>query len=512
MLQWFDNNSIKIRLSALIMLVSGLAVVFAASIISVIGYYNLRENLFNELENSATLIGQRNLTVIAFHDLEGAQNNLQQMLTLKNDMEAACLYDKNGLIFSRFAKTKKQTFTCPPQEDAGRVREVNGTYSVFKAIAKGPEQPAEGWIYIQSSFKDLDDYMRRQILIVLGVLGGVFVLAYGMTVSLQRTISSPILELAHVARKISKEKDYSLRATVSHSASANNEIDTLIEAFNMMLTEIGHRERELLQTFDELRKARDTAETANRSKSHFLANISHELRTPLNAIIGFSSILQNQLFGELGNKKYVEYAKDIHDSGAHLLEIINDILDLSKAEAGKLKLSFEELDIHKAVDKCLGLLADRASEGGVILKTEIPSGLPPLVADRLRFNQVLINIISNAVKFTDPGGSVILRVKTHPVATWGEEVEKFIVEIQDSGIGMHQDDIPRAFQSFGQVDSDLNRKYEGTGLGLPLTRKLMDLHHGHIEMDSQLGVGTTVRLTFWANPTRFVSLKPDEVH
>ncbi len=511
MLNWFENNSIKIRLSALIMLVSGLAVVFAACIISVIGYFNLKENLFEKLENSAQIIGQRNMTVLAFHDFDGAQNNLQQMLMLNNDMQAACLYDKNAVIFARYTKSKKGGFVCPEQQETGRVHEENEIYSVFKSISKSPELPADGWIYIESNFNELNEYIRRQLMIVGGVLLAVFAMAYGMTMSLQSTISSPILELAKVARRISRDKDYSLRATVSPSASTNNEIDTLIDAFNMMLTEIGNRERELLQSFDELRKARDHAETANRSKSHFLANISHELRTPLNAIIGFSSILQNQLFGELGNKKYVEYAKDIHDSGAHLLEIINDILDLSKAEAGKLKLSFEELDIQKAINKSMGLLANRASESGVILKTDIPSGLPPLMADRLRFNQVLINIISNAVKFTDPGGSVTVRVKTQPIATVGVEVEKFIVEIQDTGIGMHKDDIPRAFQSFGQVDSDLNRKYEGTGLGLPLTRKLMDLHHGRIEMDSQLGVGTTVRLYFWANPTRFVTLSSDDV-
>ncbi len=205
----------------------------------------------------------------------------------------------------------------------------------------------------------------------------------------------------------------------------------------------------------------------------------------------------NQLFGALGDQKYMEYAKDINESGAHLLDIINDILDLSKAEAGRLNLSFEEVHVSKSINKCLTIVTERAEKGKVAITTDIPKMLPSLVADRLRFIQIVLNILSNAVKFTKEGG------KVHIVVSTEEEngaVKTFIIKVHDTGIGMSKEDVDKAFQSFGQVDSGLNRKYEGTGLGLPLTKKLIDLHYGHIMMESELGRGTTVTLTFPAMP------------
>ncbi len=264
-----------------------------------------------------------------------------------------------------------------------------------------------------------------------------------------------------------------------------------------MLSEIDARNIQLRKQYDELAKAKELAESANKAKSQFLANISHELRTPLNAVIGFSSILMNQLFGPLGDQKYLEYAKDINSSGAHLLDIINDILDLSKAEAGKLTLNYEEVHIAKAINKCLTIISDRAQKGKVTVTTEVPKMLPMLIVDRLRFVQIILNILSNAVKFTNEGGKVHLAVHTNEVEG---VVTEFIITVQDTGIGMSKEGLEHAFQSFGQVDSGLNRKYEGTGLGLPLTKKLLELQHGSITIDSELGSGTLVTLVFPAMP------------
>jgi signal transduction histidine kinase len=238
-----------------------------------------------------------------------------------------------------------------------------------------------------------------------------------------------------------------------------------------------------------LRAAKDQAETASRSKSEFLANMSHELRTPLNAVIGFSEIMQMEIFGALGSAQYRDYARDIKESGMHLLSLINTILDLSKIEAGKFELHTEAVDLPAAIDSCLRLVKDRATAARLRLVTELPASLPELQADERAVKQILINLLSNAVKFTPPGGTVTVATR---VAAGGD----ILISVTDTGIGIAEKDMATAMAAFGQVDGTLTRKHAGTGLGLPLVKQLAELHGGGIEMSSQLGVGTcvTVRL------------------
>ena len=238
-----------------------------------------------------------------------------------------------------------------------------------------------------------------------------------------------------------------------------------------------------------LRIATDQAVMASRAKSEFLANMSHELRTPLNSIIGFSEMIAHERLGEVGNEKYVEYAKDIHGSGSHLLQIINDILDLSKVEAGKLELREEHVDVGHMMDACLSIVRERAQEKHISVETRIDSGLPPLLVDELRVRQALINLVGNAIKFTPDGGSVIVE------AAQSESQQPYL-RVIDNGIGIAPEDIEKAMEPFGQADGALNRRYEGSGLGLPLTKALIELHDGSFEIDSDEGCGTTVTLTF----------------
>ncbi len=243
------------------------------------------------------------------------------------------------------------------------------------------------------------------------------------------------------------------------------------------------------QTELELMRARDAAEVASRAKSTFLANMSHELRTPLNAIIGFSEIIESEFMGPLGEPRYLDYVGDIHRSARHLLEIINNILDISKIEAGRLELHEESIDVGKLLDSCVNLIRERAMRCGVSLQVDSADTLPLLLADATKVRQIVINLLSNAVKFTAEGGNVALR-------SFMDEAHSTTIEISDTGIGMSEEELELAMQPFGQVDSDLGRRFEGTGLGLPLTRALINLHGGELQLVSQPGIGTTARVIF----------------
>ena len=227
------------------------------------------------------------------------------------------------------------------------------------------------------------------------------------------------------------------------------------------------------------------ADKANRAKSEFLANMSHELRTPLNAIIGFSDILKKQLFGAIGNDRYIEYVADINNSGHHLLAIINDILDLAKAEAGKLTLQEDDLDLVRCLDDAIRMCRGRAAAGGVELSFLNGDDEIYACVDERIIRQIVLNLLTNAIKFTREGGHVTLSVTVEPE-------RGIMIRVADTGIGISPADIARVIRPFEQVENVLSRSHGGTGLGLPLTAKLTELHGGWLEIESQVARGTTV--------------------
>lgn len=241
-------------------------------------------------------------------------------------------------------------------------------------------------------------------------------------------------------------------------------------------------------TTADLMTALEAAAASSQAKSQFLATMSHELRTPLNAIIGFSEILATELFGPLGSARYREYAHDVKDSGAHLLSLINDILDFSKVDAGHLMLDDEDVNLRQVIEESIRMVQQQAAHQGVGLRHEIVADLPHLHADHRRIRQVLLNLLSNAAKFTPEGGKITV------FATC--EAGAIKLQVVDTGIGIAPGDIPKALERFGQIESDLNRKYQGTGLGLPLSKRLIELHGGELSLQSELGAGTTVTIIF----------------
>jgi signal transduction histidine kinase len=241
----------------------------------------------------------------------------------------------------------------------------------------------------------------------------------------------------------------------------------------------------------QLIEAKERAEIANRAKSEFLANMSHELRTPLNAIIGFAEVMESEIMGPIGRDCYRDYAHDIKTSGTHLLEIISDILDLSKIEAGKVEMQESAIELPRVIIACLKLIDERAKLASVYLWNHALSDLPPVRADERKLKQILINLLSNAGKFTPAGGHVTVTARVDDAGV--------VIAVSDTGIGIAPGDIPRALSPFTQIENTLSRRFDGTGLGLPLANSLTRLHGGTLTVASAVGKGTTVTITLPAD-------------
>jgi len=257
----------------------------------------------------------------------------------------------------------------------------------------------------------------------------------------------------------------------------------------LITTTLGDNLAEIQATQAALKEAKEVAEQANRAKSEFLANMSHELRTPLNSVIGFSQVMEGELFGPLGHEKYQEYVGVVRTSGMHLLSLVNDILDIAKIEAGEMEFEEMSVDVCDIFQASAKIVANRADKGNVILDLEISEDSPQLRGDSLRLTQILLNLLSNAIKFTPPEGRVRMSasVGTSNVMTW---------KVTDTGVGISPEDLPRLVKPFEQIRGSSALTHEGTGLGLYLTKSLVDVHGGTLEIDSELGKGTTVIVKF----------------
>ncbi len=277
------------------------------------------------------------------------------------------------------------------------------------------------------------------------------------------------------------------------------QLRTHIRELQVAQSELNSQKYELQRLADDRRMAVELAEAASKAKSLFVANTSHELRTPLNAIIGFSDIIKNETFGPVGSAKYRDYAIDINDSGVHLLGLINDLLDLSKIEAGQHQLDEEVFEVADAVRSALKMVDGQALLKQITIEVALSDGLPHLCADARKVKQILVNILSNAVKFTndEDGASRVM------VRSWFEADRGIALQVEDTGIGIAAPDIAKALAQFGQVETPNNWEYKGTGLGLPLAKAITELHGGILELQSTVGVGTVI--TVWFPVSRSVA-------
>lgn len=478
---------------------SGLFALVVLLQVACFSLFHLRHEAKRELSLQASMLAT------AYRDGETGNAPLQRA-THNSDLLLACYFDRDGAVLAAEAGGRYGEFQDSAQLDADPIEQCSrfnaGLTEHYRFISRklrvaDPHLPRSMGqvLLVGATGNPLDHYGWALLIFAVSIV--VFgILCAWIGLFMRRTMLRPIRQIATTAQRVSLYKDYSLRVHPSTLRNYPQEIAMLIDSFNAMLAEIEDRDTRLMRKTTELEKSRAAAEAANIAKSQFLANISHELRTPLNAVIGFSTMMQDTRFAA-GNTKVQEYARDIHDSGRHLLDIINDILDLSHAESGKLSVRFEQLQLPRLIDKALNIVAGEAAARNIAIVKDIPEKMPKLVADRVRMVQVLLNILSNAIKFSHEDGRVTIRVRAEE-GRGG--VTYFMIDVEDQGIGMTEEEVAQAFTSFNQGDGGLNRRYEGTGLGLPLAKRLIELHHGRIVLESSKGIGTKVTIRLVSDP------------
>jgi len=363
-------------------------------------------------------------------------------------------------------------------EPATIVRDPSGA-EVLTAFAD--VQPI-GWkVFVEQPAEDINPAINATLLSAAALMLAGLLIATLTSLWLARSLVRPIRALQEGAQRIG-EGELDLEITVR----TGDELESLADQFNVMAVRLRESyadlERKVEARTREIQDKSRQLEMADKHKSEFLASMSHELRTPLNAIIGFSDVLLEKMFGEL-NPKQFEYLKDIHSSGQHLLSLINDILDLAKVEAGRMELVPGAFDLHAAIENALTLIRERAMQHGITLSCSVDPQLGAIVADERKFKQILLNLLSNAVKFTPPGGSI--RVDARGIDDMVE------IAVTDTGVGIAREDQDTVFDEFKQIGTNYARKAEGTGLGLALTRKFVELHGGAIRLESEPGKGST---------------------
>jgi signal transduction histidine kinase/CheY-like chemotaxis protein len=495
-----QNLSIKRKLTLITMLTSSAALVLSALSFLIYDLVSFRHLLIQDLMTQAEIIGYNSAGAMEFKDVPAATATLSA-LTAKEDVVTAGLYGRDSKIFAHYSRNNTVIPSLLPAHAQDKGYRFEGGYlQVFHDVTLNGERL--GTLFLQSDMRQWSVRAKRYagILFIFVFVSGLF--AFLVSSRLQRLISRPILHLEDTMRMVSANRNYGVRATKSYG----DEIGKLIDGFNTMLSEIqqrdmalrganeelksrtGELEKEILhrrQTQEELLKAKHVAEEASRAKSTFLANMSHELRTPLNAIIGYSEMLEEET-RESGKSDSVQDLRKIQSAGKHLLSLINDVLDLSKIEAGKMGLHLENFDVAPLIDEMATTLQPAAAKNGNTIRLYVAKSLGAMHADITKVRQILFNLLSNACKFTDHG---TISVDVDENKFQGRDWIRF--RVSDTGIGITAKQKENLFLEFSQADASIARKYGGTGLGLAITYRFVQLMKGRISVESEPGKGAT---------------------
>jgi signal transduction histidine kinase/DNA-binding response OmpR family regulator len=497
------NYSISKKLTWMNMLVSGVAVLLACGGLYAYDLYSFRIALVENVATQAQIIGDNTVSALLFNDPHSAEKTLSA-LNANRHLISAQIYTNDGLPFAGYWRDRVGAIQPAPVIVSGQTQTHwfrDGRLGLARSIIF--QGKPTGTVYILSDLGAMNDRHKSYAAIIVVVLLVSLVVALVISRISQGVISEPVMRLAQTVRIVSYEKNYSIRAATNLN---HDEVSTLIEAVNEMLEQIQQRDTALQRARDELERRveeRTTqlalankeldlrnreVERATQLKSKFLASMSHELRTPLNAIVGFSDLLAEQTAGEL-NPKQKRFVNHIKQGSSHLLQLINDILDLSKIEAGQLEIHCERFEIKDALPEVLSTIRPLAMAKQIRVEHVLDNDLA-VNADRVRFKQILYNLLSNAVKFTPKEGRINLECT--------EDGDFVSMSVTDTGVGIRPEDQAIVFEEFRQVEGGKNSTHEGTGLGLAITKRLVEQMGGKISLASEPGKGSCFTFTLRA--------------
>jgi signal transduction histidine kinase/DNA-binding response OmpR family regulator len=495
-----QNQSISRKLTWMNMLVSGAALLLACAAFIAFDMITFRQAMLRNLSTQAQIIGSNSISALLFNDPQSAENTLLALKAAPNILSAQ-VYLPDGRPFASYSRDRSRYNPVLPPIPSRQTEthwiEDDQIALVRLIVLDG--KPI-GAVYIRSDMQELHGRFQRYAIIAAIVLSACLLAALLISSVFRRAVADPIVDLSKIAKVVSQDKNYSVRATPIRSPA---ELAILIDAFNEMLAQIQQSERALRKAHDELEQrvqertaelesakreveefshsillAKEEVERGSKFKDQFLSTMSHELRTPLNAVLGFSDLLADERYGPL-NDRQQRYVAHIHTGGKHLLKLISDILDLSKIEAGRMELTREDVTVSSAFSEVISTLYPLAEKKSQALLQQVEPNLQ-VRADAMRFKQVLMNLAGNAIKFTPEGGRIEL------VASQVDDQVR--VEVRDNGPGIPPEQQQRIFEAFFRL-TETGNATEGTGLGLAITSRLVELHGSKLGIESRPGEG-----------------------